>query len=224
MKDLLINIGKLKPLYRWGGLGGVVLIIVLVYYFAVYLPHQNTMSELVKDFGAKKEEFSKMAVVVRDKAIYQEEVENLDRELRIAKSVLPEKKEIPSLLKKLSEEAEKFTLEVYYFEPSPEVIKGFYAEVPVSIKLKGSFHEILSFFDSVNKLARIVNASNIQMKAEPEQMNKPEKVSNVKAANAFSAFQPNKTKLDVSFTATTYRFLSQEEINQNQQGGQGVKK
>jgi type IV pilus assembly protein PilO len=218
MKALLVNIGKLKPAYKYGGLLAVLILIVLAYYVTVYIPHLDKMESLFREFNSKKAEFSKMVVLVRDRGQFMEEVEGLDRDLKVAISMLPDKKEIPSLLKKLSDEAEKYGLEVYYFEPLSERKKEFYAEVPVSIKLKGSFHEVLGFFDSVNKLARIVNVSNIKLKADAKSQNKkePKKGSVV---SAFSGFQPNKTDLDVVFTATTYRFLTESEM-----GGANAKK
>jgi len=217
MKSLLVNIGKLKPAYRYGGLLLVLVIIIAVYYVTVYMPHVETMESLYREFNSKKAEFSKMVVLVRDRGQFMEEVEALDRDLKVAISMLPDKKEIPSLLKKLSDEAEKFGLEVYYFEPLAERKKDFYAEVPVSMKVKGSFHEVLGFFDSVNKLARIVNVSDLDMKVIGNNSAKKDKKSNV--TTAFGGFQPNKTALDITFRATTYRFLSSSEIG----GGQNAK-
>ena len=158
-----------------------------------------------------------MVVLVRDRGQFMEEVEALDRDLKVAISMLPDKKEIPSLLKKLSDEAEKFGLEVYYFEPLAERKKEFYAEVPVSMKVKGSFHEVLGFFDSVNKLARIVNVSDLDMKVIGDNAAKKDKKS--KVTTAFGGFQPNKTALDITFRATTYRFLSSAAMG----GGQNAK-
>lgn len=222
MKDmnfnkLLVLLGRQKALYRWGVLGVAMVAIVVAYFITSFLPHQSRMEEMAEQFSQKRAEFSKMVVLVRDRGQYMEEVEHLDRELKYAITVLPDKKEIPSLLKKLSEEAEKFGLEVYYFEPQAESVQGFIAAVPVAIKLRGSFHEVLSFFDSVNKFARIVNVSDISMKADPQSVAKAEqrkrdKKNIVSSTDAFSAFQPNKTKLDVSFRATTYRFLTQTEM------------
>ena len=219
MKSLLVNIGKLKPAYRYGGLLLVIVVIIAVYYVTVYMPHVDTMESLYREFNSKKAEFSKMVVLVRDRGQFMEEVEALDRDLKVAISMLPDKKEIPSLLKKLSDEAEKFGLEVYYFEPLAERKKDFYAEVPVSMKVKGSFHEVLGFFDSVNKLARIVNVSDLEMKVvSGGNAAKKEKKSNVKTS--FGGFQPNKTALDIVFRATTYRFLSSSEMG----GGQNANK
>lgn len=221
MKSLLVNIGKLKPAYRYGGLLLVVVVIIVVYYVTVYMPHVDRMESLYREFNSKKAEFSKMVVLVRDRGQFMEEVEALDRDLKVAISMLPDKKEIPSLLKKLSDEAEKFGLEVYYFEPLAERKKEFYAEVPVSMKVKGSFHEVLGFFDSVNKLARIVNVSDLEMKVigDNSALKKDDKKKG-KVTTSFGGFQPNKTALDITFRATTYRFLSSAEMG----GGQNANK
>ena len=218
MKSLLVNIGKLKPAYRYGGLLLVIVVIIAVYYVTVYMPHVDTMESLYREFNSKKAEFSKMVVLVRDRGQFMEEVEALDRDLKVAISMLPDKKEIPSLLKKLSDEAEKFGLEVYYFEPLAERKKEFYAEVPVSMKVKGSFHEVLGFFDSVNKLARIVNVSDLEMKVIGDSAAKKDNKKS-KVTTTFGGFQPNKTALDITFRATTYRFLSSAEMG----GGQNAK-
>ncbi|MBP5405752.1 type 4a pilus biogenesis protein PilO [bacterium] len=220
MKSLLVNIGKLKPAYRYGALLLIIVAIVVVYYVTVYMPHVETMESLYREFNSKKAEFSKMVVLVRDRGQFMEEVEALDRDLKVAISMLPDKKEIPSLLKKLSDEAEKFGLEVYYFEPLAERKRDFYAEVPVSMKVKGSFHEVLGFFDSVNKLARIVNVSDLDMKVVGGNNAAANKDKKSKVTTSFGGFQPNKTALDIAFRATTYRFLSSAEMD----GGQNAKK
>ena len=218
MKSLLVNIGKLKPAYRYGGLLLVLVVIIAVYYVTVYMPHVDTMESLYREYNSKKAEFSKMVVLVRDRGQFMEEVEALDRDLKVAISMLPDKKEIPSLLKKLSDEAEKFGLEVYYFEPLAERRRDFYAEVPVSMKVKGSFHEVLGFFDSVNKLARIVNVSDLDMKVIGDGAAKKDNKKS-KVTTSFGGFQPNKTALDITFRATTYRFLSSAEMG----GGKNAK-
>lgn len=210
MKSLLVNIGKLKPAYRYGGLLLILVLIILVYYATVYMPHVDTMESLYSEYTSKKAQFSEKIVLVRDKQQYEEEVEALKRDFNVAVSMLPDQKEIAAVLKKLSDEAEKFGLEVYYFEPLAERKKEFYAEIPVSMKVKGSFHEVLGFFDSVNKLARIVNVSDVDIKTDAKQSSEKKTKGNV--VSAFSGFQPNKTDLDIAFKATTYRFLSQSEM------------
>ena len=79
-------------------------------------------------------------------------------------------------------------LEFLLFQPKPEVKKDFYAEIPVDIKVSGSYHKLPMFFDNVSRLYRIVNVPNIEMKAGPK-----------------------KDRLDTSCTAVTYKFLETAE-------------
>jgi len=102
----------------------------------------------------------------------------------LAKAVLPETKEIPSLLSSISQSGQDAGLEFVLFEPKAEVKKDFYAEIPVSIKVTGSYHNIATFFDNVSRLYRIVNIQNIEMKSGK-----------------------NDTSLDTSCTAVTYKFV-----------------
>jgi len=220
MKDVLILIGKLKTIYRFAIVAILAVAIVALYVVAVYMPFRANMMEMKDEYSRRSTEFTKMVVLARDRAQFMEEVESLDRELKVAMSILPDKKEIPALLKRISEEAEKFGLEVNFFQPKGEMRKGFYAEVPVDIKLKGTFHEVLSFFDSINKLSRIVNVSNIKMESGKQKtVKKKTGVSN----GVFAAFQPNKTELKVSFRATTYRFIAHGNSKKGK-GGKSAKK
>ena len=68
--------------------------------------------------------------------------------------------------------------------------QGFYASIPIAMSVTGNYHEIGVFLDSVSKLARIVNVTNIKM------------------SNPSSAGEKQLVK--ATYVATTFRFLPQE--------------
>jgi len=80
---------------------------------------------------------------------------------------LPDKKEIPSLLTSISEAGKEAGLEFLLFQPISEINKDFYAEIPVSIKVAGNYHNVGLFFDNVSRLFRIVNIKDIVMTLQP---------------------------------------------------------
>ena len=82
-------------------------------------------------------------------------------------------------------------LEVIKFSPQREAIKDFYASVPVSIELEGTFHQLATFFDEVGRLSRIVNIDSITIDIITE----------------------TKTEVIIRATckATTFRYLTEEE-------------
>ena len=104
---------------------------------------------------------------------------------------LPEKKEIPNLLASISSSGQDSGLEFALFEPKPENNKDFYAEIPVAVKVSGSYHNVASFFDKVSRLPRIVNIDNISITAQKQ--TKKEGLS-----------------LSTSCTAITYRFIEKK--------------
>jgi type IV pilus assembly protein PilO len=136
-------------------------------------------------------------------------VNELDRELSAALARLPDRKEIPNLLNGLSELASAAGLRITKFRQLDEVLRDYYAEVPVELSMQGSFHQVASFFASVPRLSRLINVSHISMK-QP-------------------AVVGDAVQVDASCLATTFRFLDEEERaraakerEKNQKGRKGV--
>lgn len=120
------------------------------------------------------------------------EVEKLKADLVQALTELPADREIPGLLSEIDGLARRSGLEVRRFQPLPETVQEYYAEVPVQIAMSGGFHEVAIFFDRIRKMNRIVSVQDIDL-SEP-------------------VVSGTETNLTVSGKATTYRFLTEEEI------------
>ena len=159
------------------------------FYSGLSEQHSRLQEELVK----KKAEKVNEERLAKDLPKVREVVKDLEAKLKEAISQLPDKKEIPDLLQAVSDLAVDAGLEIALFKPRPEVFKEFYAEVPVSINVEGSYHQIANFFDEVGRLQRIVNISEISLK-DPV----IEKGSSLIESNA-------------SCTATTFRYLDESE-------------
>ena len=99
--------------------------------------------------------------VAKDLPRFRAEVADLEGKLLVALKELPNAREIPELLSSISGLARDSGLEVTLFQPKPEVPKDFYAEVPVTINAEGTYHQLVTFFDEVGHLTRVVNVSEI---------------------------------------------------------------
>jgi len=138
---------------------------------------------------SKQIELSKAESVAENLPAFEKELENLEAELKVALRQLPDSKEIPGLLTDISSLGKNAGLDIKRFKPNAEIPRGFYAEVPLEIAFSGTFHQVVTFFDLVAKLPRIVNVGELKMEIEDE-------TSEV-------------TRLKVSGKATTFRFLDQ---------------
>lgn len=127
-----------------------------------------------------------------NRATFEAELEGLSTQLKLALEELPNDREIPILLSEIDGHARKSGLDVSRFQPLPEVLHEYFADVPVQLVMEGSFHEIGLFFDRVATMSRIVSVENITM-SDPVPSG-------------------SETNLKVTAQAVTYRFLTEKEL------------
>lgn len=114
----------------------------------------NKITSLTADIGHERR-------LAQNLPKFREEVKDLDNKLQSALKELPDKREIPDLLASVSGLAKGAGLEVSLFRPLPENSKEFYVEVPVGVAVEGTFHQVVTFFDEVGRLSRIVNINQL---------------------------------------------------------------
>jgi len=80
--------------------------------------------------------------------------------------ILPNEKEIPELLSRVSEQAKNSGLDVVSFAPRSEIVQNYYNIIPFSLELRGSFSEFILFWEKVEHLPRIItlNSMSLQMR------------------------------------------------------------
>ena len=103
---------------------------------------------------------------------------------------LPGQTEIPSLLVDISQTGVASGLEEELFQPVGEQPKDFYAEKPISIRLRGSYHELGQFVSGIAALPRIVTLHDIDIQP---------------------ASKDPGAELVLNVTAKTYRYLEDDE-------------
>lgn len=81
---------------------------------------------------------------------------------------LPSKTEIAGLIVDVSQTGLAAGLEFDLFQPQAEQPSEFYAQLPINIKVKGSYHQFGEFVSGLAQLPRIVTAHNILIQKDPE--------------------------------------------------------
>lgn len=162
----------------------------LVYF--LYLPKHKALNELRQKHTELQAEVEKKTRIANNLPKIQQEYQSLQLDLERALTELPNSREIPSLLTSITATGKNAGLDFLVFKPRPEVVKDFYAEVPVDITVAGSYFSVANFFAAVANLPRIVNITNVDF-------------AEVKSVN-------NRMMTKVNCLATTFRFLGKEEI------------
>ena len=94
---------------------------------------------------------------------YEQQLEEMKASFGAMLRQLPNKTEVAELLVDISQTGLAAGLEFKLFKPQNEVPKEFYAELPISISVKGHYHEFGNFISGVAALPRIVTVHNINM-------------------------------------------------------------
>ena len=157
------KIEKLSRLYKILLCLGLLLILVGPFVYFSFLPKINKISVLEKEHSTLETRLATAKAKANQLKYYQEKLKEAEMEFKIVTKKLPEKKEIPALLSSISQSGRDAGLEFLLFQPGPEQNKDFYAEIPVSIRITGSYHNVALFFDKVARLSRIVNIDDIKM-------------------------------------------------------------
>ncbi|MGE4545117.1 MAG: type 4a pilus biogenesis protein PilO [Pedobacter sp.] len=141
----------------------VLLLVIVGFVFMVYRPMCQELTNFNKEYSRLESKLVEDRRIANNLPKFKAEFEKLQLQLTEALEELPNKKEIPSLLTSIAGLAREEGLEVLSFKPKSEQVKGFYAEVPVELELRGAYHEVAMFFYDVGKMARIVNINNLQV-------------------------------------------------------------
>lgn len=105
---------------------------------------------------------------------------------------LPSKAEMDALLSDINQAGIGRGLQFELFRPGQVEVKNYYAELPITIKVKGSYNDLAAFTADVAKLSRIVTINNIAISSPP-------------AGNPSG-------KLTMDATAKTFRYLDADEV------------
>lgn len=159
-----------------------------LYFYYMYMPMQVEEAALGKKLTKMQKKLSQSQAVAADLPRFKAEANAQKVKLEEALTKLPGSDEIPALLKSMEMLGENSGVDFMSVQIKGEAARGFYAEVPVDLKLMAGYHEFAIFMDKLSKLPRIINISNIKLGAPKD--------------------KGGRVILSVDCRATTYKFLN----------------
>jgi len=119
---------------------------------------------------------------------YRRQLSEIDRQFGALLKQLPNRSEMESLLADINQAGLGRGLQFELFKPGTEVMKDFYAELPIAVRVTGNYHDLGEFVGDVAQMPRIVTLNDIAIETQKD------------GALKFDA------------TAMTYRYLDDEEV------------
>ncbi len=160
LKSYFTNIPKRQRYMLLGILGAG---IVAAYVYLLMTPLWAEKGKLEAELQKLQADLDQKRIIAANRPKLEAEIKALEQQLAVALVKLPEEKEIPKLLTQVNTLGQQNGLEFLLFRPVAPVRKGFYAEVPIDIRVEGQYHTLGAFLDRVSKLDRIVNVVDIKV-------------------------------------------------------------
>ncbi len=185
------------------GLFVVTAVVVVVVLWFVWLSgsqdvlqqEQDKEGKLRDDYKIKLTKAVNLDVLKKQREQVQQYVTQLEKQL-------PSKAEMDALLSDINQAGLGRSLQFDLFKPGQVAVKEYYAELPISIKVSGRYHDIGAFASDIANLSRIVTLNNLSIAPKTDGM------------------------LALESTAKTFRYLDTDEVAAQRKaaGGKGVKK
>lgn len=154
---------------------------------------QDLEIKLKDEYKSKLVKAVNLDTLIKQREQVQQYVTQLEKQL-------PSKAEMDALLSDINQAGLGRSLQFEFFRPGAVSVKEYYAELPISMKLSGRYHDLGAFASDISNLSRIVTLNNMAITAGKD------------------------GNLIMDTTARTYRYLDPEEIAVQRKASTGAAK
>ena len=163
---IIEKVEEIEPRYRLLIFVGTIFLLISFCVCCLYIPGKRDISKLEKKITGLEAKINEARIRTKNLTRFESELAQTDTQLKKALKLLPDKREIPNLLRTVTRLGKDSNLEFRLFSPKKERASDFYIEIPVAVELRGSYHNVAMFFDKVGRMERIVNIENVSMTPE----------------------------------------------------------
>jgi type IV pilus assembly protein PilO len=188
------DIGSWPVLPKLGALLGLLILVLAAGYWFDWSEQWDKLTVSRNKEGELRTQYlDKKAKAVNLEA-YRKQLADIEQSFGAMLRQLPNRSEMEALLSDINQAGLGRGLQFELFKPaSQEVLSDFYAELPISIKVAGNYHDIGAFTSDVSQLSRIVTLNNVALGMDKD------------------------GKLSMDAVARTYRYLDEEEVAKQKQ-------
>jgi len=191
----MANFGEMSGLKQWAVVVGAAALVTAGLYYTVFKTQRDQNAAAEQTLEAKMKENAELESYRPKLAEIERQLASLKQQLDIERRIVPDEKEVDGFMRMMDAEASKAGIEIRRYTSKPTAQKEFYTEVPFEMELDGPYYSMLSFFDRVGKLERIVNVSGLLVSTT-------RKPTDAKAKKTYQ-YAPNES-IVATCTATTF--------------------
>jgi type IV pilus assembly protein PilO len=162
-QNLPKDVGAWPLVPRAAALVGLFAFIVVAGWWFFWREQIETLERRQQQESTLKEEFVTKKTQAVNRDLYERQLGEINRSFGALLKQLPDKSEVDSLLVEVNQSGMGRGLQFELFKPQSEAVREFYAELPIDIRLTGSYHDFGAFASDIAKLSRIVTLNNISI-------------------------------------------------------------
>lgn len=162
--SLIEKVEKIKMAHRVMILLGALVLLGGLFVFLFYIPKAGEISRIKAEISGIEQQINQGMIREKNLEKFEAGYAQVNAQFQEILKLLPDKREIPTLLRSITQLGSDSNLEFLLFKPLKERHQDFYVEIPVSMELSGSYHNVALFFDRVGRMERIVNIFDVSMK------------------------------------------------------------
>jgi type IV pilus assembly protein PilO len=202
-QNLPKDVGAWPPAPRVATLIGLFVFILGAGWWFCWSDQLDVLDQRRQEESALKEEFVTKKTQAVNRDLYEQQLGEIGSSFGALLKQLPDRSEVESLLVEVNQSGMGRGLQFELFKPRSEVVREFYVELPIDIRLTGSYHDFGAFASDIAKLSRIVTLNNISI-------------------------TPNRQAKDGTLVlesiTKTFRYLDQEELASNRKAAGGKRR
>ena len=192
--------GAWPPLPKAMLLVGLLVGIVALGYFLDWQEQMDSLEAGRQQEAKLKDEYVLKAQQAINLDLYRQQLREIDSSFGALLRQLPNRSQMDALLVDINQAGLGRGLQFDLFKPAPaETKREFYAELPVTLKLNGSYHDMGQFASDIGQLSRIVTLNDIGLTANKD------------------------GTLSMDVTAKTFRYLDEDEVAAQARAAKGIK-
>ena len=163
LKDPRFRIPLLVTLITGGG--------IYYWYSEMFTPLQNERVSLSQNLIAKQDTLRIVQALKPQLAQLRIELEAAQLRLDSLKSIFPDQKEIPKLIRELTSVSRASGINTTKFNPMPDVEREYFIENHYALSVDGGYHQLAEFFAFLANFTLIINLSNVNIASNPDAAN-----------------------------------------------------
>jgi type IV pilus assembly protein PilO len=176
------------------------LLIVFLGYYLLWSSAWESLDEAKAKEQQLRTVYTNKKSIAINLARYQQQMADIEISFGAMLKQLPDRSQMDGLLTDINQAGLGRGLEFELFKPGQETQAEFYAQMPISIKVQGTYHELGAFATDISKLSRIVTLNDLVI-TNPN-----------KAASKDAKAKSGDVILTMEAVAKTYRYLDADEL------------